>query len=106
MIIDLPITVGIPVLQMGLGKRDLFLLFSPRTQSSSVSFCILEFIVAGHRFNIFEDYGCGPATVNTLLSYVLVWSWPLVIGVISAGYGCKFAPAFPPLRALNRSYYI
>jgi pheromone a factor receptor len=64
MIIDLLITIGIPVLEMG-----------------------LEFIVAGHRFNIYEDFGCGPATWNTHLSYVLVYSWPLIISLISAGYG-------------------
>jgi pheromone a factor receptor len=64
MIVDLLITIGIPVLEM-----------------------ILEYIVAGHRFNIYEDYGCAPATWNTHLAYVLVWSWPLIIAVISAGYG-------------------
>lgn len=41
-----------------------------------------------------------PATWNTHLTYVLVWSWPLAIAAVSAVYGCKFASAFPPFRAL------
>jgi len=71
MIIDLLITIGLPVLEM-----------------------LLELVVAGHRFNIYEDLGCGAATWNTALSYVLVWGWPLVIGVISACYGFLTIRAF------------
>jgi pheromone a factor receptor len=68
---DLLITIGIPVLQM-----------------------VLQYIVAGHRFNIYEDFGCAPATWNTHLAYVLVWSWPLIISIISAGYGFFTIRAF------------
>jgi pheromone a factor receptor len=75
MIVDLLITIGIPVLQM-----------------------ILEYIVAGHRFNIYEDYGCAPATWDTHLSYILVWSWPLIIASISAGYGFLTILAFMKRR--------
>jgi pheromone a factor receptor len=71
MIVDLLITLGIPLLEV-----------------------ILAYIVAGHRFNIYEDYGCGPATWNTPLSYVLVYCWPLVIAVISACYGALTIRAF------------
>ena len=53
-------------------------------------------MVSGHRFNIIEDYGCTPATYITPLTFVLVDSVPLIIGVVSAGYGCEFPPAFPP----------
>jgi pheromone a factor receptor len=71
MIIDLLITVGIPVLEMA-----------------------LEYIVAGHRFNIYEDFGCGRATWNTPLAFVLVHSWPLIIATISACYGALTIRAF------------
>ena len=91
-IIDLLITVGLPVLEMGLGKHDLFLISSPSTLSNLAPFSAPEFIVAGHRFNIIEDYGCSDATWNTPLAFVLVYSWPVVIGLVSAGYGCKFTP--------------
>jgi pheromone a factor receptor len=74
-IIDLSLTVGIPVLQM-----------------------VLEYIVAGHRFNIIEDFGCFPATWNTPLAYVLVWSWPVIIGIISACYGALTVRAFMKRR--------
>lgn len=71
LIVDLLITIGIPVLEM-----------------------LLEYIVAGHRFNIYEDYGCGPATWNTHLAYVLVHSWPLILAIISACYGGLTIRAF------------
>ncbi|KAI6041179.1 STE3-domain-containing protein [Pisolithus marmoratus] len=60
---DLAIGLGIPVLEM-----------------------ILHYIVQGHRFNIFEEIGCYPATYNTPPAYALVWCWPVAIGVISAVY--------------------
>jgi pheromone a factor receptor len=62
-IVDLSICLGIPVLQM-----------------------ILQYVVEGHRFTIFEDIGCFPDTYNTYLAYPLVWAWPLTIGVVSAVY--------------------
>ncbi|TFY73519.1 hypothetical protein EWM64_g10493, partial [Hericium alpestre] len=61
--IDLAIGVGIPVLQM-----------------------ILQYVVQGHRFDIFEDVGCFPFTWNTPLAYVLVFTWPVVIGLVSIFY--------------------
>lgn len=60
---DLAIGVGIPVLEM-----------------------ILQYIVQGHRFNIFEEIGCYPATYNTPPAYVLVFAWPLALGCCSAYY--------------------
>lgn len=77
MITDLLITIGIPVLEMG-----------------------LEYIVAGHRFNIFEDYGCRAATWNTPLAFVLVFSWPLIIALISACYGALTIRAFVQRRKM------
>lgn len=48
----------------------------------------------GHRFDIFEEIGCFPVTVNTLPSYFLVWSWPLVLGLISMVYCILTVHAF------------
>ena len=78
------------MLQIVVGKHFIFFAL---TSLNPVS-CSLEHIVAGHRFNIIEDYGCAPATWNTPLAYVLVWSWPLVIGAVSACYGGRFSPTF------------
>jgi len=75
LIVDLSITVGIPVLEL-----------------------LLEYIVAGHRFNIYEDYGCGPATWNTPLAYVLVHAWPLALALVSAVYGGLTIHAFMKRR--------
>lgn len=67
-----------------------------------------EYVVQGHRFNIFEGIGCYPALYNTLLTYFLSSMWPIVIGLISMVYCrafhlspslCKilFKPSFPVL---------
>ncbi|EEB91364.1 hypothetical protein MPER_10282 [Moniliophthora perniciosa FA553] len=61
--VDLAICVGLPILQM-----------------------ILHYIPQGHRFDIFEDVGCYPTTYNTWVAFVLVWSWPVAIGCVSAVY--------------------
>ena len=54
-----------------------------------------EYIVQGHRFDIFEDIGCYPALYNTLLTYFISVMWPIVIGLISAVYcGMPFSPSY------------
>ncbi|KAH8114836.1 pheromone A receptor-domain-containing protein [Phellopilus nigrolimitatus] len=55
---DLAIGIGIPVIQMTLP----------------------------HRFDIFEDIGCFPATFNVWLAYPLSATWPIIIGLVSAIY--------------------
>ncbi|KAG1750489.1 pheromone receptor Rcb3 B43 [Suillus paluster] len=74
--VDLAIALGIPMLQM-----------------------VLQFIVEGHRFNIFEEIGCYPFTYNTWLAYPLSNLWPLVIGLISAVYCVLTLRAFMKRRA-------
>ncbi|KIY48905.1 pheromone receptor [Fistulina hepatica ATCC 64428] len=51
-----------------------------------VIYIAMQYIVQGHRYNIFEDIGCYPAIYNTLLSYFISMMWPVVIGVASAVY--------------------
>ncbi|KAG1751799.1 pheromone A receptor-domain-containing protein [Suillus lakei] len=75
-VVDLAIALGIPILQMA-----------------------LQFIVEGHRFNIFEEIGCYPYTYNTLIAYPLSNLWPLVIGLISAVYCVLTLHAFMKRRA-------
>jgi len=69
--IDLAIGVGIPVLVMA-----------------------LQYVVQGHRFDIFEDVGCRPFTYNTPPAYPLVIFPPLVIGLISGVYSALTIRAF------------
>jgi pheromone a factor receptor len=46
----------------------------------------LQYIVQGHRFDIFEEVGCYPAIVNTLLTYFIFLMWQPLLGLISAAY--------------------
>ncbi|KAF9484476.1 fungal pheromone STE3G-protein-coupled receptor [Pholiota conissans] len=69
--VDLSIGVGLPVLAM-----------------------ILGYIVQGHRFNIFEEVGCYPATYNTPPAYLLVWMLPIPIGLASGTYAIMSIMAF------------
>ncbi|KAF8629346.1 hypothetical protein AX15_003497 [Amanita polypyramis BW_CC] len=75
-LIDLLIGLGIPALQMP-----------------------LQFIVQGHRYDILEDIGCYPTTVNTPPAYPLSFLWPNVIGLLSAFYSLLTLRAFLKHRA-------
>jgi pheromone a factor receptor len=64
LLIDLCIGLGIPILAAG-GHG----------------------IVQGHRYSIYEDWGCYPTTYNVTLAFPLYYIWPLVLSLISAVYG-------------------
>lgn len=74
--VDLAICLGIPILQM-----------------------ICQYVVSGHRFDIYEDVGCYQYTWNTPAAFPLVTMWPVVIGVISAVYASLSIRAFVRRRA-------
>ncbi|EDR00818.1 STE3-like pheromone receptor [Laccaria bicolor S238N-H82] len=74
--VDLAIGLGLPALQMA-----------------------LQFIVQGHRYDIWEGVGCYPTTVNTPAAYPLSFLWPIVIGLISAFYCILTLRAFMLRRA-------
>ncbi|KII83820.1 hypothetical protein PLICRDRAFT_168730 [Plicaturopsis crispa FD-325 SS-3] len=74
--VDLAIGLGIPIAQM-----------------------VLQYVVEGHRFNLWEQVGCYPATYNTPLAYPLSIVWPCVIGLISAVYCVLTLRAFMKRRA-------
>ncbi|OBZ74475.1 Pheromone B alpha 1 receptor [Grifola frondosa] len=61
--VDLAIALGVPILQL-----------------------VMEYIVSGHRYDIFEEIGCYPFIYNTPVAYPLSVVWPVVIGLISAVY--------------------
>ncbi|KAH7869343.1 pheromone receptor [Lentinula edodes] len=46
----------------------------------------LQYIVQGHRFNIYEDIGCMPALYNTIPTYFITFSWTILLGIASAVY--------------------
>ncbi|KAL1741339.1 fungal pheromone STE3G-protein-coupled receptor [Schizophyllum fasciatum] len=49
-------------------------------------FIALQYVVQGHRFNIYEGIGCMPAIYNTPLMYFTTAMWPVVLGSCSAVY--------------------
>jgi len=59
---------------------------------------IFQYFVEGHRFNIYEDIGCYPATYTTPFAYVFVLCC-FVIGVVTAVYACLI------IRACTKSYH-
>ncbi|KAJ7732209.1 pheromone A receptor-domain-containing protein [Mycena maculata] len=59
----------------------------------------LQYIVQGHRFNIFEDIGCYPDLYNSLPTYFISSMWPVVIGLVSAVYCVLSLRAFSARRA-------
>ncbi|GAW04838.1 pheromone receptor [Lentinula edodes] len=58
----------------------------------------LQYIVQGHRFNIFEDVGCMPALYNTIPLYFITYSWSLIFGLVSAVYCVLSLRAFAQRR--------
>lgn len=82
--VDLAIGLGIPFLQMAL---RMFLSLVDHYLSHAF---FAEFIVQGHRYDIWEDIGCYPTTVNTPAAYPLSFVWPNVIGLVSAVYCSEY----------------
>ncbi|KAI0270613.1 pheromone A receptor-domain-containing protein [Gloeopeniophorella convolvens] len=62
-IVDLMIGPGLPILQMA-----------------------LEYVVEGHRYDLFEDFGPFLFVLDTPPAYPLVAVWPLAIGIVSLVY--------------------
>ncbi|KAI1790857.1 GPCR fungal pheromone mating factor, partial [Ganoderma leucocontextum] len=62
-LIDICVGVGIPLLQI-----------------------VFQYIVSGHRFDIYEGIGCYVYTYNTPLAYPFSYLWPLVISLVSGTY--------------------
>ncbi|KAL0568016.1 a-factor receptor [Marasmius crinis-equi] len=73
--VDLTICIGIPVLNM-----------------------ILHYIPQGHRYNIYEDFGCFPSIYNTWVGFVLVYAWPPAIACVSSVYSVLCLRAFVKRR--------
>jgi pheromone a factor receptor len=75
-LVDLAIGVGLPVLVM-----------------------VLHYIVQGHRFNIFEDIGCFPASYYVWPIYPIIYLPPIIIGLFTATYSVMTVIAFHKNRS-------
>ena len=53
-----------------------------------------DYIVQGHRFNIFEEIGCSPASYYTWPMYPIQLLPPIIIGLFSATYAVMTIIAF------------
>ncbi|KAH6907369.1 pheromone receptor Rcb2 B44 [Coprinopsis sp. MPI-PUGE-AT-0042] len=65
----------------------------------------LQYVVQGHRYDIFEDIGCYPALYNTALTYVISYIPPLALGVISFIY-CGMALYHFNMRRIQFSSFL
>lgn len=102
--ITIAASFGIPASALCIVRR-LYIIASVRSASVSVSekrkamivdamiavlfplvLTALSYVVQGHRFDVLEEMGCAFFFVNTHLSYVLVFMWPVVIGLVSSVY--------------------
>ncbi len=63
--------------------------------------CHVEYVVQGHRFNIYGEFGPFPALYNTALLYILNCIWPVILGLISAAYCGKLPFHRPSPTILN-----
>ncbi|THH28485.1 hypothetical protein EUX98_g5709 [Antrodiella citrinella] len=73
--IDLTIGLGIPIAQL-----------------------IIYWFLQGHRFDLYEDFGCYVTAPQTWLYIVLYSIWPIIIGLISAYYSIRTLIAFSRRR--------
>jgi len=84
---DLLIGLGIPLLQV-----------------------LAQYVVSGHRYNIYEDFGCTFAMVNMPPTYILFFAWPIAIGCVSLVYCVRTIFKFKQIlsfnRGLNRGRYL
>jgi pheromone a factor receptor len=80
--VDLGIAFGIPVFVLILRKLPSVPLFLSWLD------CDLDVIVQPHRFDIYEDIGCFPATYITLPAYFLYYAWVPILGIVSFVYSC------------------
>jgi hypothetical protein len=71
---------GIPIILAGL--RECF--NEPRTRYTKPS---VDYVVQGHRYNIFEDLGPLTDTYNVTLAFPLFYMWEPILCIMSAVFG-------------------
>ena len=90
--VDLAIGLGIPILVMILRMFSALLRIYSTFSLNENYFA--DYIIQGHRFNIFEDIGCSPATYYTWPIYPIFFLPPIFVGVFSATYATLTIIAF------------
>ncbi|KAK0219082.1 pheromone receptor Rcb2 B44 [Armillaria fumosa] len=100
--IDSLFCVLLPVIFTAL--RESFLLMLDLSESYRSKCRYVEYVVQGHRFNIYGDFGPFPALYNTALLYILNCIWPVLLGLISAVYCVLSLRSFLQRRADFNSF--
>ena len=67
---------------------------SPHLFAFSLITRLSDYIVQGHRFNIFEEFGCSPSSVYTWPIFPILLLPPIIIGLFSATYSALTIIAF------------
>lgn len=90
-VVDLLIGLGIPVLQGLLRTLRSFIFLS---LEKDLFLYYADIVCQGTEFLIYERIGPFPSTFPAWISFLLVFSWPVVIGIISAVYASMTIYAF------------
>ena len=62
----------------------------------------IGYVFQGHRYDIYEELGCVDAIVNTPLTFVFLYMWPVLLGSVSAIYSSRSQPPISrPLTAIK-----
>jgi pheromone a factor receptor len=77
---DLAIGLVLPLLGIPLGMGKNFYLCRLR-----LTLCP-AYITQGHRFDVFEQFGCMPNVYNSVFAFLFIWVPPLIIGLVSGVY--------------------
>ena len=63
-----------------------------------------DFVVQERRYDLVEEFGCDSTALHTALHFILIETWPLLLGGVSLMYCCE---SFSPLFLDNlRSYQL
>ena len=81
-LIDLLIGIGLPIVQMATGVP----LVPIRPRPGRLRRRDAEYVVSGHRYDIFEDFGPVFSIVLVPQAFYLYYAWPVAIGCVSLVY--------------------
>ena len=92
MIFESILCFGVPLLFMALRKSS-----PPCSAHKAILMTLIDYIVQGHRFDIFENTGCQAALYISVPGVMLMYFPPLLFSVITLIYaGMSFSSYFLP----------
>ena len=64
----------------------------------------IDYVIQGHRYNIYEDVGCAPAMYPTVEWLVLLNALPLYTGIFTTIYASTYLVCFKYLTNADLTY--